>query len=71
MSDDAPGIKTLYAGRAMTMWNTREEAEASWRAPNLSDLWERTAFPWWRASKVEVVECPDDVSLQDVLKKDL
>ena len=65
------GLKTLYAGRAMTMWETREEAEASWRAPSLSALWERTAFPFWRASKVEQVDCPPDVSLQDVLRKDL
>ena len=70
MAENNSGLKTLYAGRAMTMWNTREEAEASWRAPNLSDLWERTAFTWWRASTVEVVECPADVSLTDVLKKD-
>lgn len=68
MSD---GLKVLYAGRAMTLWETREEAEASWRAPRLSDLWERTAFPFWRASRVEMVECPPDVNLRDVLKKDL
>lgn len=66
------GIKTLYAGRAMTMWDTREEAEASWRAPSVMDLITRSnTTVWWRATKVETVDCPPDVSLRDVLKKDL
>lgn len=64
------GIKTLYAGRGMTMWETEKEAEDSWRAPSLMDLIQRTAFPFWRASRVVEVPCPPDVSLQDVLKKD-
>jgi hypothetical protein len=65
------GLKTVYAGRAMTMWNTREEAVASWRAPSLMDLVQTVPMVWWRASKVEAVDCPPDVSLKEVLKKDL
>lgn len=52
------GIKVLYAGQAMTMWETPEEAEASWRVPSVMDRLTRTTYPWWRASKVVVVEPP-------------
>jgi hypothetical protein len=65
------GLKTLYAGRAMTMWDTREEAEASWRVHSRYDLIERSPTVWWRATRVVMVEPPTDVSIQDVLKKDL
>lgn len=65
------GIKTLYAGRGMTLWDTYEEAQASWRVPSVMDLIQRSETIWWRATKVEVVNCPPDVSLQDVLRKDL
>lgn len=62
----------LYAGRAHTLWNTRDEAIASWRAKSLLDLVERRdGPPFWRATRVEIVECPPDVDLQQVLKRDL
>jgi hypothetical protein len=64
------GIKTLYAGRRMTMWDTFEEAQNSWRTDDYA-LIEPSRTVWWRATKVEQVPCPSDVSLQDVLKKDL
>lgn len=62
---------TLYAGRGHTMWPTRDEAVQSWRAHSLADLIQHSDTVWWRATTVEVVECPPDVSLKDVLKKDL
>lgn len=65
------GLRIVYAGRAMTMWDTPEEAEASWRAPSIMDLIQRSETIWWRATQVIQVECPPDVNLQDVLKKDL
>jgi hypothetical protein len=65
------GMKTLYAGRGMTMWDTFEEAQASWRVKSHYDLIERSETVWWRCTNVEMVPCPPDVSLQDVLKKDL
>lgn len=68
---NADGIKTVYAGRAMTMWDTREEAEASWRVRSVMDLIERSNTVWWRVTNVEQVACPPDVSLRDVLKRDL
>ena len=69
--DGAPmSLRTVYAGRAMTMWNTREEAEASWRTASVVDLIQRSQIVWWRATTVEVVDCPADVSLCDVVKQD-
>jgi len=65
------GIKTLYAGRAMTVWDTYQEAEDSWRAPSVMDLIQRSETVWWRCTELKVVDCPLDVSLQDVLRKDL
>lgn len=53
------------------MWPTRDEAVQSWRAHSLADLIQHSDTVWWRATTVEVVECPPDVSLKDVLKKDL
>ena len=54
----------------MTMWNTRAEAEASWRAASVLDLLKRSQTIWWRATTVEVVDCPVDVSLREVIKQD-
>lgn len=49
------GLRTLYAGKGMTMWETREEAQASWSKSSM-DLLERSAFPWWRADRVVTVD---------------
>jgi hypothetical protein len=43
-SDDGNGSGLLpqFAGRGMSVWNTLEEAEASWKVPSVMDGIERT-----------------------------
>ena len=70
--ESAPlGIKTLFAGRGMTLWDTFREAQDSWRAASAMDLLPRARTLFWRETQMEMVPCPPDVSVQDVLRKDL